>query len=436
MPVASFDISGSPTTMCYSPTNNYTFNNTTSIANGSMSFAWNFGDTTTSSLYSPSHSYLHSGIQTWDTNAHRIYTKLVATSNQGCKDSITKYLILYPLPIANKLVISSYVGSASFPLYDGPTYFANASYPDDTIQCFNQRNWFGNAVNGSFTATNDMTTYNFGDGTSNTNYCCGISHGAPYKVYTAPGTYTVSAYITSFFGCVSQTVSNKIILTPNADSMPHSVIGLHPEITANTGVDPLFGHTSNHYKLFFAHLGSTACRPIVASYWRISYLSGNSYWNHGYFDYGPYSGILPLASDSAYFGFDADTNNTFQIRLITMNDLGMSDTAFATFGATNSGYTNYRAISPAAVPNNIRVYPNPAVSQVKIAIKLNKNSNTKLFVYNALGQEILTTKQYLFGDIVEEIKLNTQQLQTGTYYVQLRDEKNNILVNSKFVKMK
>lgn len=113
----------------------------------------------------------------------------------------------------------------------------------------------------------------------------------------------------------------------------------------------------------------------------------------------------------------------------------MRDTAYAYFGATNNGYTNYKAANPAVVTNIIKAYPNPAINEVKIAVKLNKNTNTNLIVYNALGQRVLTTKQYIFGNIVEEIKLNIQHLQVGTYFVQIRDEKNNILANSKFLKM-
>ena len=104
--------------------------------------------------------------------------------------------------------------------------------------------------------------------------------------------------------------------------------------------------------------------------------------------------------------------------------------------ATNGGYTNYRAANPAVVTNIIKAYPNPSINEVRVAVKLDKNYNTNLVINNALGQRVLTTKQYLLGNIVEEVKLNIQQLQVGTYYIQIRDDKNNILANSKFVKMK
>ncbi len=438
MPVASFNISGSPTTMCYAA-NNYTFNNTTSIANGSMSFAWDFGDTTFSSLYSPTHSYSHSGPQMLDSNRGRIYTKLIATSNNGCKDSITNYVTLRPVPTAIDFSIVGVYGTTDYPLVRPNPFgghFTNKIY-NDTVQCFGGFNTFGHKVNGIFTSPYDYWQTNFDDGTSGTGFG-GVPGGigqAPYHSYDNAGVHNFSGNMISSEGCLSNTIYGHVTITPNTDTIPHSIIGLHPEVTTNVGIDPYLGHSYNRYKLFFAHLGSTACRPIISTQWRISYLSGNLYWDHGHTD-ANYVGILPSTSDSIYFGFDADSNNTFQIRLITMNDLGMSDTAYAFFGATNGGYTNYRAINPAAVPNNIKAYPNPATNEVRVAVKLNKNTQTNLIVYNALGQRVLTTKQYLFGNVVEEVKLNIQQLQVGTYYVQIRDDKNNILANSKFVKMK
>jgi len=434
MPVAGFNISGSPTTMCYAA-NNYTFNNTTSIANGSMSFAWDFGDTTSSSLYSPSHSYTHAGRTDLDSDNGKIFIKLVATSDNNCKDSVTNFVRLYNIPIASNIVISSVTGSPDHPLSrtSSPFYVFHSRMANDTIQCFGGFNWFSNTITGNYTSPYDFWQVNFDDGTNGTGTFMG--HGNPYNIYTTTGVHPVSGNIVSSNGCLSNTVYGSVTLTPNADTLPHSVIGIHSEVITNVGTDP-FGTSYNHYKLFFAHLGSTACRPIIAAYWRISYLSGNSYWNHGYYDAGPYTGLLPLTTDSFNFQFDADTTNTFQIRLITMNDLGMIDTAYATFGATNSGYTNYRAANPALFNNIIKTYPNPAINEIKVAVKLNKNTTTNLIVYNALGQRVLTTKQYIFGNVVEEVKLNIQQLQVGTYYLQIKDDKNDILANTKFVKLK
>ena len=334
MPVAGFNISGSPTTMCYAA-NNYTFNNTTSIANGSISFAWDFGDTTFSSLYSPSHSYSHSGPQMLDSNRGRIYTKLIATSNNGCKDSITNYVTLRPVPTATDFSIVGVYGTHDYPLarpnpFGG--YFTSKIY-NDTVQCFGGFNTFGHKVNGTFTSPYDYWSVKFDDSTSGTGFG-GVPGGigqAPYHSYNNAGVHNFSGNMISSEGCLSNTIYGHVTITPNTDTMPHSVIGLHTETTTNAGLDP-FNNSYNHYKLYFAHLGYAACRPIINVDWRFSYYSGTPYWNHGYFDYGSYSSIYPATTDSVFFAFDGDTSVTYQIRLITMNDLGMSDTAYAYFG--------------------------------------------------------------------------------------------------------
>ncbi len=437
MPVANFNISGSPTTMCYAA-NNYTFNNTTSIANGSMSFNWNFGDTIYSTLYSPTHSYTHAGSQMLDSNRGRIFIKLIATSDNNCRDSITKFITLRPVPIAYGFSINGVYGTHDYPL-SRPNPFGGyftSKILNDTIECFGGFNTFGHKVLGMATAPNDYWSVHFDDSTSDSGFS-GVPGGigqAPYHSYNSAGIHNFSGNMISYEGCISNTVYGHITITPNSDTMPHSVIGLHTEITTNVGVDPL-GFTYNHYKLYFAHLGYSACRPIINTDWRFSFFSGNDpYWNHGYFDYGSYTGIKPLTSDSASFQFDADTSLTYQIRLITTNDLGMKDTAIAYFGATNSNYTSYRTTNIIA-NRNIGVYPNPANSEVKVAVRLEKNYNTNLYVYSSLGKVVLFRKDYLFGNVVEEMKLNVLNLPSGVYYIKLKDSNNSTLADTKFVKI-
>lgn len=75
-PIAQFDPS-SP--QCLAG-NSFTFNNTSSVSSGSLSYAWSFGDSSYSAAPNPSHSYSMAGVYP---------VKLVATSNHGCKDSTT-----------------------------------------------------------------------------------------------------------------------------------------------------------------------------------------------------------------------------------------------------------------------------------------------------------------------------------------------------------
>lgn len=70
------------------------FNNTSNIGSGSISgYVWDFGDTSgTSTTTSPSHTY---------TNPGTFPVKLIATSNNGCIDSITQNVTIYALPVTD-----------------------------------------------------------------------------------------------------------------------------------------------------------------------------------------------------------------------------------------------------------------------------------------------------------------------------------------------
>jgi hypothetical protein len=84
----------------------------------------------------------------------------------------------------------------------------------------------------------------------------------------------------------------------------------------------------------------------------------------------------------------------------------------------------------------LSVFPNPANEEINIAVKLKNNTHTSFIVYNTLGQRVLTIQQFLFENVVKEVKLNIQSLQTGSYYVQIVDDKHTILANTKFIKTK
>ncbi len=67
--------------------NNFAFTNTSTIAAGSNTYAWSFGDNTTSSSTSPSKKY---------SSVNSFTVKLKAISNNNCTDSISKLMLVYP----------------------------------------------------------------------------------------------------------------------------------------------------------------------------------------------------------------------------------------------------------------------------------------------------------------------------------------------------
>ena len=89
MPLGDFSIADSD--QCLRD-NLYEFTNLSTIPYGTLHYNWDFGDDSISSLKNPDHSYL-----TDDTYS----VKLLAISDQNCRDSIEKQLIVRPMPLAS-----------------------------------------------------------------------------------------------------------------------------------------------------------------------------------------------------------------------------------------------------------------------------------------------------------------------------------------------
>ncbi|ASS50044.1 MAG: hypothetical protein A3D31_10760 [Candidatus Fluviicola riflensis] len=85
-PIADFDVLN----VCFGTAT--TFNNTTTLGAGAFTSEWNYGDGNTSTEFAPAYTYGSAGIFTAD---------LIITSDFGCKDSISKPVIIYQLPAVN-----------------------------------------------------------------------------------------------------------------------------------------------------------------------------------------------------------------------------------------------------------------------------------------------------------------------------------------------
>lgn len=149
------------------------FTNLTTIAFGTSTYSWDFGDGVTDTATNPSHTYVSLGIYT---------VTLTATSNAGCTDSYSATVQVNPNPSANF--------SATTVCQGDVTEFTNTS----------------SVPSGSYTSF-----WDFGDGFTS-------SDDEPGYTYAAAGDYTVMLVVTSDLGCTdTATKTVTVIPTPQAD---------------------------------------------------------------------------------------------------------------------------------------------------------------------------------------------------------------------------
>lgn len=165
VPNASF--SSNPTSLCLGGTNNFT--NTSSGGVAPLTYLWNFGDSTFSTLEDPSHTF---------TNAGTYNVTLLTTTATGLTASASQQIIVQASPI--------------------PTFVAPIN-----SNCAPASIFFNNTTTGGATFL-----WNFGNGsTSNL-------ENPPAQLYNSNGSYTVSLTVTTSVGCTgTSTIPNFITIT-------------------------------------------------------------------------------------------------------------------------------------------------------------------------------------------------------------------------------
>ncbi|MFZ4796916.1 MAG: PKD domain-containing protein [Bacteroidia bacterium] len=172
-PVANFN---TPSLVCLGNNSSINLNNTSSLSSGTMNYNWVFGNNTNSNLTNPNLTVSDTG---------NMAVKLIATSNNGCIDSISKTINFQKSPIALFTINDSTqcLTSNSF-------VFANSS---DSIGLPIQYIW------------------NFGTGNNlDTNY------NSQTFSYTNAGNYLVKLKVISTNGCIdSVTKQMSVFVKPS-----------------------------------------------------------------------------------------------------------------------------------------------------------------------------------------------------------------------------
>ncbi|MCB0400764.1 MAG: PKD domain-containing protein [Flavobacteriales bacterium] len=161
MPVADFNF----TNQCYGTAVPFTDNSV--VASGNIvNWAWDFDNGNTSAIQNPSENYGGEGVYN---------VELVVTTDNGCKDTISKNIEVYPIPVVNFTPTEVCLNTAS-------------QFQDLTV------------VSNAYTQNNIVSwSWNFGDGV-------GISNQQnPVYTYGQDGVFSANLTVVSNHGCTNDT---------------------------------------------------------------------------------------------------------------------------------------------------------------------------------------------------------------------------------------
>lgn len=180
----------------------FTFDNTSTAVSPAtlQSYAWNFGDSGTSTQFEPTHAY-STGVYT---------VSLTVTSSDNCSDNFTQAVTIYPTPTPNFSVQNICEGDT--------TLFLNLSTIDTT----------------ELIAQIASYSWTFGDGTSSNNV--NESH-----VFSTENNYAVQLTAISNTGCAASITKNVIIRPiPTANPVGDTVcLGQNAQLFVMTDVGNL-----------------------------------------------------------------------------------------------------------------------------------------------------------------------------------------------------
>lgn len=373
--------------------NQFNITNRSSITSGSVTYMWNLGNSTTSTVTSPTVTY---------TSAGTYSVKVVVSSGFGCKDSISKTVVVNPSPRAKFGV-------------------------NTTSQCL-RGNLF-NVTDSSTISTGTLSqSWNFGNGRT----ASGVSASNSYQ---SAGNFDIKLVVISQNGCADSTVKPVIVkpqtnLLLQANGTTTFCFGDSVELSANpfpAGANWLkndtvfnqtaanyFAKTSGAYKIVYTFNGCSDTSQSVQ-------VTANP---------------VPAKPNITVTGSQLSTNATGTIQWYFNGNLVQGATS-STYNGSVAGFysvsaTNGFGCSTMSDPLRItgtkelagigvQVYPNPASGSVTLSLdKVISNGmitilditgkvQSKLEIYNT-EKQIIDISKLPAGIYLIELEINGQRL--------------------------
>jgi PKD repeat protein len=316
------------------------------ISQGSITqWQWSFPDFTTSTQQNPYYTFV-------DTLQYSI--TLVATSNSGCKDTVTRPVKVHPVPAAS--------------------FISDVSYGDAPLHV--------NFTNLSAGAA--AYAWDFGD-TSGTSALLNPSY-----TYTALGTYPVTLIANTLFGCTDTTVKYIFVLEPILD-------------LAVTSVSKSSGTNSISITAGVANLGNIAASSFKISAWVENSLPVFENWSGSL---SPQSILVPAYNFAA--NFEISQVNPPHFLCVEITDVnGQQD---------NNPANNIRCINLIEDFVIIDPYPNPAEQVINLQVVVTRRDFLSIAIYDASGKLVRDIYNGLSTQGLNKFILDTSSLANGTYF--------------------
>jgi len=455
------------------PNNIHFLNTSTSgYPNAQVSYVWNFGDGTTSSLENPTHIY---SLNPTGSNSFNVCLQIIVKdsfNNILCQNTFCQTLTLANINNCQNYftytnqnltyTFTGYVTSSNQTIY-------NWIFGDGTTAS-------GQTVTHTFaqpaTGTNGYTVCLFtitsnGNGTSCTDSTCqfisiGNTSGNTVQGYVYAGNYPANGYVLIYMAN-NATMSYNLIDTLALDSNGYYHFNspvmppVNPAYLVKAVLNPGSAAYNHYAPTFYQHSANwvTATPVFPASYsvyYNINLIPlpvinpGNGTVTGNVSQTGTKSSvnvsgaeiILSDMNDSPVRVSYSDANGNFSFDNLPMGSYrihleiaGISYTPYpVTLSNSNPGVSNLSITinNNGAVITGIEdaelnqasvgeFYPNPATDEAFINIQNFNNNNVNVTIYNQTGVKISSTEYRLSG--TQRIALNSRDLSSGIYFVKI-----------------